>query len=373
MTSRNFTSLAQQKVFGALESLPAGSIPASSVRQDIAELAQSGLLDQSNADRTPLGLACGLGLADWTKALIKAGASPDAPDPDGNTPFHLLASYHHPELAPLLLKAGADPQAKNHAGKTPMDLAVGRHAVRLLDTLVGHLDQAPEYPPVFDRFTDSAIVGFLRHLCWRAQRLGVEFRLIDAPSLPYNGNDQIPVSGFFVENPKPVLGVAIGKDPEEWLEVLAHESSHMDQWAQGCEAWKNNVMPDGREAVDWIDEWISGKEFAPAALGQAFAAAKEVELDCERRTLSKIRSFGLPLSVEHYAQRANAYVHFYSQVAKTRKWNEPGKAPYQIEEVWSKAPCEMVDEPTAELVAAYEQFWPSSQVPHPVKPARRRP
>lgn len=372
MTSRVFSSPAQKRVFEAIESLPAGSVPATSLAPDINTLAQEGLLDQANAGRTLLGLACGLGLAGWTKALIKAGANPNASDPEGNTPLHLLASYHHPELAPLLLKAGADPQAKNQHNNTPLDLAVGRHAVRLLDILTNHLDQTPDYPAEFARFTDPAIAGFLRHLCWRAQRLGVEFRLVDAPSLPYNGNDQVPVSGFFVENPSPVLGVAIGKDPEEWLEILAHESSHMDQWAQGCAAWTNNIMPDGREAVDWIDDWISGKEFESSDLRQAFDAAKEVELDCERRTLSKIRSFALPVSADAYAQRANAYVHFYAQVAQTRKWNETGKAPYQIEEVWSKAPTEMVDEPTPELAAAYERFWPSSAAAQ-VKPVRRRP
>jgi hypothetical protein len=201
------------------------------------------------------------------------------------------------------------------------------------------------------------IRGFLRHLSWRAHRLGVEFRLDPGPSIPYQGNVDLPVSGFFVESPTPVLGVAIGKDPQEWLEILAHEASHMDQWAEGSVHWTNNTMADGREAVDWVDEWISGKELSEQDLLTAFSAAKAVELDCEKRTVRKALSFGLPIDVQAYSQRANAYVHFYDHVRNIRRWNESGKAPYQLPEVWATAPTHIVDEAPQALKKAFEQHW----------------
>ena len=356
-----FVSEAQQQAFSAIKTLPSGSVSIDSLAAALKSLKDDGLIDATHKGRTLLGLACGLGLSSWVKGLLALGASASAQDAEGDAPLHLLARYHHTSLASQLLRAGADHSAQNKDGQTPMDLAVGRHAVVLLDAIVRHTGSATALPSDFDRFQDPSISGFLRYLSWRAAKLGVEFRFIDAPSVPYNGNPDTPVSGFFVESPAPVLGLAIGKDPEEWLEILAHESSHMDQWAQGSQAWSNNVMPDGREAVDWIDDWISGQEVDQGLLSHAFQAAKAVELDCERRTITKIRSFGLPIDVRGYAQRANAYVHFYGQVEKTRAWNETGRAPYQIKEVWSRAPEEMVDEPTPELSAAYETFWPSDR------------
>lgn len=50
-------------------------------------------------------------------------------------------------------------------------------------------------------------------------------------------------------------------------------------------------------------------------------------LDCERRALAAIAEYDLPIDPADYARRANAYVHFYSHVAKTRRWNLPDRAP----------------------------------------------
>jgi len=346
------------QLFEAVKSLPSGSVKVSTMREAIRTVAGKKQLNTSVDGSTLLCLACGLGMVDWVKALLKEGADPNAKDGKGNTPLHMLASYHYVSLAPLLLNAGANPDIQNEEGKVPLDLAVGRHAVLLLDELDRRSGKSQTLPESFSRFTDPSIAGFLRYIGWKAAQLSVEFRLVDAPSVPYNGNPEIPVSGFFVAQPTPVLGVAIGKEPEEWLEILAHESSHMDQWAENSPAWTGNIMSDGREAVDWIDEWISGKELSQEVLEKAVVAAKAVELDCEVRTISKIRSFSLPLLVEKYAQRANAYVHFYSHVAKTRTWNETGRAPYQLEEVWGKAPKFLVEEATPEMEAAYNAIWP---------------
>ena len=58
-----------------------------------------------------------------------------------------------------------------------------------------------------------------------------------------------------------------------------------------------------------------------------------------------------------YAQRANAYVHFYDVVAQTGRWNEPGLAPYQVEGVWAHAPKARANEAPEGLKAAYARHY----------------
>ena len=80
-------------------------------------------------------------------------------------------------------------------------------------------------------------------------------------------------------------------------------------------------------------------------------------MDCERRTLLKISKWGLPIDSSAYAQRANAYVHFYDVVAQTGRWNEPGLAPYQVEGVWAHAPKVLANEAPEGLKAAYARHY----------------
>lgn len=207
-------------------------------------------------------------------------------------------------------------------------------------------------------FSDPAIDAFVSDLIEQAQRHGVALKLPSTPSLLYPGAADSHVSGYFVAHPTPTLAVATGKPAQEWLEILAHESSHLDQWTDNDPSWLGNIMADGREAVDWLDSWSSGApELTDEQLADVVARAKAVEMDCERRTLLKISKWGLPIDSSAYAQRANAYVHFYEVVAQTGRWNEPGLAPYQVEGVWAHAPKVLANEAPEELKAAYARHY----------------
>lgn len=206
---------------------------------------------------------------------------------------------------------------------------------------------------------DTPVGRYLRHVQEAARSHGVALQWGGESTVPYNGQEGIRVSGFFVETPRPTLAVATGKPLDEWLPILVHEACHMDQWAEGAPEWAANTLADGREAVDWLDEWCAGgRELAAPVLDDVIDRAMAVELDCERRVLAALEQFGLPIDRAEYAQRANAYVHFYRHVARIRRWNPPDQAPYQLEAVWRTAPTHLVSQPPFSLLAAYETAYP---------------
>ena len=57
------------------------------------------------------------------KALLAAGADPNARDAEGATPLHMAAYTSRTENAVILLQAGADPLLKTHIGRDVLSMA----------------------------------------------------------------------------------------------------------------------------------------------------------------------------------------------------------------------------------------------------------
>lgn len=72
---------------------------------------------------TPLHLAATNPDTSTLKALLAAGADPNARDNDGATPLHMAAYASRPLHTQILLEAGADPQAKTDNGRDPGSMA----------------------------------------------------------------------------------------------------------------------------------------------------------------------------------------------------------------------------------------------------------
>jgi hypothetical protein len=172
------------------------------------------------------------------------------------------------------------------------------------------------------------------------------------------------VNGYFIDKEKRELGVATGKPMTLWLPILVHESSHMDQGIEGTQVWKERLVPGTAvEAVDMIFRWIAGDiQIPPVEISDYIRRTRNLELDCERRTVQKINKFDLPIEIEQYIQGANSYLFFYTAMKVTRMWYRPGQEPYNLPEIWSLAPKELLHNeddyeqvPTA-LMAAYERI-----------------
>lgn len=183
-----------------------------------------------------------------------------------------------------------------------------------------------------------------------AKQHGVEIKLHeDRNTIDYNGQPNNQVNGFFVESPSLKLEVGTNKPLISWLRIFIHESCHMDQWIEGCQAWKDSVI-DGKETIDYIDEWVNGKELDDNFLAGCLVSSRNVELDCERRTIEKIKKYNLndgliyaeDLSEE--IQMANSYIFFYSALYYMRRWNSPGKSPHLLKEVYKHFPTRFLPE-----------------------------
>lgn len=72
---------------------------------------------------TPLHLAATNPDLSALKALLAAGADPNARDGEGATPLHMAAYTQNARHAQLLLEAGADPYAKTNVGRDPTSMA----------------------------------------------------------------------------------------------------------------------------------------------------------------------------------------------------------------------------------------------------------
>lgn len=112
-------------------------------------------------------------------------------------------------------------------------------------------------------------------------------------------------SGYFDEVSK-CLVVAAGMPVESWLQTFVHESSHMDQWISD-DRW-----------VGWAE--MCGKMWSymdgtlllnKSQLNKVIDGMIELELDCEIRSIEKIKKWGLPIDIDEYIRKANVYLYSY--------------------------------------------------------------
>jgi hypothetical protein len=185
---------------------------------------------------------------------------------------------------------------------------------------------------------DSNIEKFIEDLKQTCKENNIDIILSEDTHVDYPNSD-MRVNGYFTDKPTPRLATAIGKPEEQWVEILIHESSHMDQYLENIDAWKNLFVTEDKDATDLMDEWLSSKiELDDEELNRIIGLSQNIELDCEKRSIEKIKKYGISVDVDKYIQKANAYVYFYSIIKKYRKWYKPGKEPYNTIEVYEKLP-----------------------------------
>jgi hypothetical protein len=177
-------------------------------------------------------------------------------------------------------------------------------------------------------------IGFVKN---ETEKYNVELELHVNSHVDYPGGE-FKVNGYF-DGVKPKLAVGTGKDIKEWFPILIHEMNHLKQWVNKTQAWENSSIYK-IDCYEFLDKWISGKEYSDSNIKNAILKCIDIELECEKNTLSDIINYNLQGIIDpiEYIQKSNSYLYFYGVIYKTRKWYTPGNEPYNTKEIWSRMP-----------------------------------
>lgn len=136
--------------------------------------------------------------------------------------------------------------------------------------------------------------------------------------------DGIRVGGYF-DDVNRVLAVATNHPTRKWIEILIHESCHMDQWLEQSRYWNTDLD----DAINLFHEYIvSPNEYDKSTVSDAVDMIVTMEADCESRAYKKIIHYDLPIDVSKYAQKANAYLLSHKAMLHYGQWYKIG--PYRI-------------------------------------------
>lgn len=142
--------------------------------------------------------------------------------------------------------------------------------------------------------------------------------------------DGIKCSGYYDDT---VLSIATGK--EDWIDVLVHESCHMDQSLEKIDIWSK-----GDSGIRKIDKWLkNNKAYSDKSIKTAFRDTVLLELDCEKRTVKKFKKYKVPLDEKNYIKKCNAYLFSYWGSYRAKKWI---LFPYNNPKIVSKMPSKFL-------------------------------
>ena len=197
-----------------------------------------------------------------------------------------------------------------------------------------------KYPKTFFKSIPPDVVDFIKAETLSCEENSVDIVLTNTKSVALTGSS-VESNGCFEETEGDEVGIlscAVGKPIEEWLPTFVHESCHKDQCVERAACWVDNYFGD-LDSMGLIELWLEKYvELSPQQKMRYFSASILVELDCEVRSVDKIKQWNLPIDTDEYIQKSNAYVLFYHIVRLTRQWYEIGREPYNVHDVWGRMP-----------------------------------
>lgn len=166
---------------------------------------------------------------------------------------------------------------------------------------------------------------FIKYIRNRCKEHGVKCDLRNTKFLRSEGID---CSGWF-DSEVPELVVSMNRP--DWIEILAHEYSHLTQWVEQIPLWKESEVSS---SILW--DWLAGEDCDD--IDHHINVVRDLELDNEKRSVNIIQKFGLNVDIDRYIRKANSYVMFYNYIKTSRRWTKADNSPYKNERLLEAIP-----------------------------------
>lgn len=188
------------------------------------------------------------------------------------------------------------------------------------------------------------IARLVKDIKAKCKKHGIAFKLVKSSTIQSNGAF---ITGYFDSSNLELY--AAEKSPIS-LEILVHESCHLDQWVEKHPAVMDTDFPHTKgtvvESHYLADLWMCKIIDIPdkKLVNKMFERMMDCERDCEKRAIKKIQKYRLEnlIDLDEYRQKANAYILGYKTIINHRCWFAKNKSPYSVKEVWSAFPKDKI-------------------------------
>lgn len=172
------------------------------------------------------------------------------------------------------------------------------------------------------------VLGFIKHVEEICQSRNIKLVL-------YPKKEYYKSNGVLSDK---LLVVCMDYPLDVWLSTLLHEYGHLEQDIEGVHQISTDVFT-----------WLEHQKRHASTLYKL----RDMELDCERRSLKNIDVFKLPIKKGEYAKKAAAYIHYYNYMLINPVW--PKIAPSTIQEILDVMPRTLRG--NFESLGKYEQIY----------------
>lgn len=141
--------------------------------------------------------------------------------------------------------------------------------------------------------------------------------------------------GWFCPNKRELHCSFPNKLQTKYVELLVHESCHMDQFINQTPKW---VKEQDNDSLSIFWEWL--KNPTKININQHLLNVQLMEAECEQLSIQKIIDLDLGINIQQYIQKANSYLLFYTVLKETKKWCD--YPPYKFKEIWKQMPSDKI-------------------------------
>lgn len=117
--------------------------------------------------------------------------------------------------------------------------------------------------------------------------------------------------------------------------IFVHESCHVDQLIDKASIWYEGVFDTEK---DWLDLHTRGKTRKSKKIESYFRKLMELELDCDKRAVEKIKKYKLNIDIKTYIKSSNIYMFSYYCFYHQKCWYDGQHRIYDQKNILKEMP-----------------------------------